>query len=38
MCDILLFLRHPCIHINQGKNGHLILDSNIGSVKIIQEQ
>ena len=38
MCDILLLLRHPCTQINHGKNGHLILDSNLGSVKIIQEK
>jgi len=37
-CDILLFLRHPCTWIIHGKNGHLISDSNLGSVKIIQKQ
>ena len=37
-CDILLFLHHPCTQIKHGKNSHLIFDSNLGFVKIIQEQ
>ena len=37
MCDILLFQCCPCLLIGQGKNGHFILDSNLGYVKIIQE-
>jgi hypothetical protein len=37
-CDILLFLHCPCPWIGQGKNRHFILDSNLGYVKIIQEQ
>jgi len=38
MCDVLLFLRRPCPGVGQGKNGHFILNSNLGYVKIIQEQ
>ena len=34
----MLFLRRPCPPISQGKNGHFVLDSNLGYVKIIQEQ
>jgi hypothetical protein len=38
MCNGLLFLHRPCPRIGRGKNGQSILDSNLGYVKIIQEQ